>query len=614
MARAYSPFGGVNMKRHELDVLRSVLIEGGKRLQIDPSRSLKTIEERYEHEGKSFLSISLPAMHDDFIEALVAGRWLGSRLFGVKKGGPVFLRELLQLVFNFGAAGSHVKEGKTAVNAVVVIRQILLLYKKQKALPSAKRIEKAVDSFFDTERELRCRRKSIRNAWKREHERVNLILFGDLYSDVSEDIESHAYLFKHGPGSVAERSYGVRKYSVSRETWTKRLDKVLPYDVACFANHRHMMDSISTQQPLSPSDEHAMRVILVPKTQKTPRIIAADQTVNQFVQQGLHLSLLNRVKKDRVLRSSIDWTDQERQRKLALQGSIDGSVATLDLSEASDRVSVSLVASMLQHHRTLRDAVFACRTTKANFSGRTIFLEKFAPMGSALCFPFETMAFTVIVVESVLRAWGLPVTRRNVHRAIARVSLYGDDIIVPTETAIAVIEGLETFGLKVNARKSFWTGEFRESCGGDYFRGVDVTPVYLRYSLLDSNDPKSLAATISSQNQFFDKGWFDVSDYLTGLHKRLQKISVTRRESYRGFMFKGFEDKPLKYDKHLQCASFLAAEFTFRKRKLSDPDGWDQLMDWMISSERSLIPSSSSQTLERRPDIHHIRFIPTPAY
>jgi hypothetical protein len=602
------------MKRHELDLLESVFIEGGKRLQIDPSRSLKTIRARYDHEGRSFLTISLPTMHDDFIEAISAGRWLGSRLFGVKKGSPVFMREFLQLVFNFGAAGSYLKEGRTANEAVLVIRQCLLLFKKMKALPSDSRSRAAVESFFETERELRRGRQSIRNAWSERHDRINLILFGDLYSGVESDIRTGAYLFKHGPGSVAEKAYGVRKYSVIQNLWTSRLDKALPYDEVCFANHRHMMDVITTQQPLSPSNELAMRVILVPKTQKTPRIIAADQTANQFVQQGIHLAILERVKADKFLRPSIDWTDQERQRSLARRGSIDGSVATLDLSEASDRVHVSLVANMLRRHRLLRDVVFACRTTRADFSGRTIFLEKFAPMGSALCFPFETMTFTVIAIESVLRARSLPVTKRNVMNALRSVSLYGDDIIVPTATAVSVVGGLESFGLKVNIRKSFWTGEFRESCGGDYFRGLDVTPVYLRYSLLDGNDPKSLAATISSQNQFFDKSWFETADYLTKLHKKLSKVSTTRRESYRGFMFRGFQDENFRHDANLQCAVFTVAEFSLRTRKCANPDGWNLLMDWMVSAERSQLASLRSVPLDRRPDIHHIRLLPTPAY
>lgn len=602
------------MKRHELDILRTVFIEGGKRLQIDPSRSLKVIETRYGHEGKSFLSISLPAMHDDFMEAVDAGQWLGSRLFGVKKGSPVFMREFLQLVFNFGATGCYLKSGETASQAVLVIRQCLLLFKKQKALPSESRKARAVDSFFETERELRTRRQSILNAWSTSHDRINLILFADVFSHVEDDIRTGAYFFKHGPGSVAEKAYGIRKYSVVQESWTKRLDKVLPYDEVCFANHRHLVDSITTSQPLSPKDERAMRVILVPKTQKTPRIIAADQTANQFVQQGIHLSLIQHIKNSDTLRPSIDWTDQERQRRLARRGSIDGSFATLDLSEASDRVHVSLVSRMLRRHSLLRDTVFACRTTRADFSGKTIFLEKFAPMGSALCFPFETMIFTVIVIEAVLRARSQPVTTRNVHRALRAVSLYGDDIIVPTATAITVAASLEAFGLKINNRKSFWTGEFRESCGGDYFRGLDVTPVYLRYNILDSDDPKSLAATISSQNQFFDKCWFDVSNYLTVLHKKLTRLSTTRRESHRGFMFRGFTDENFKHDVNLQCSVFTVAEFSLRTRKSVNPDGWNSLMDWMISAERSLVPSLTSAPLDRRPDIHHIRFIPTPAY
>jgi hypothetical protein len=60
------------------------------------------------------------------------------------------------------------------------------------------------------------------------------------------------------------------------------------------------------------------------------------------------------------------------------------------------------------------------------------------------------------------------------------VSVYGDDIIVPTSSVEEVINLLNDCGFELNLSKSYFTGYFRESCGADSVCGVDVTPVYLR--------------------------------------------------------------------------------------------------------------------------------------
>ena len=57
--------------------------------------------------------------------------------------------------------------------------------------------------------------------------------------------------------------------------------------------------------------------------------------------------------------------------------------------------------------------------------------------------------------------------------------MYGDDIIVPSNASADAVAVLRAFGFTPNARKTFTTGSFRESCGGDYFMGYDVRSVYI---------------------------------------------------------------------------------------------------------------------------------------
>jgi len=170
---------------------------------------------------------------------------------------------------------------------------------------------------------------------------------------------------------------------------------------------------------------------------------------------------------------------------MAREGSHTGSLATLDLKEASDRVSNQLVRRMLENHPWLRAGVDSCRSRRAVVefpSGRSesIRLGKFASMGSALTFPVEALVFATCAILGIERALGRQLTKKDVHRLRGQVRVYGDDIIVPVEYVHSVNEVLETFGFRVNFGKSYWTGKFRESCGGDYYDGHDVTIVRVR--------------------------------------------------------------------------------------------------------------------------------------
>jgi hypothetical protein len=107
--------------------------------------------------------------------------------------------------------------------------------------------------------------------------------------------------------------------------------------------------------------------------------------------------------------------------------------------------------------------------------------------------------------------------------------VYGDDIIVPTEMATSTMVTLETFGLRVNHSKSYCTGFFRESCGGDYYKGVDITPVYCRQWDFTGKlvQPNGLAAYVSMSNQFYMKGLWNVAQYIRNWvdHSRFGPLS-----------------------------------------------------------------------------------------
>lgn len=93
----------------------------------------------------------------------------------------------------------------------------------------------------------------------------------------------------------------------------------------------------------------------------------------------------------------------------------------------------------------------------------------FSSMGNGFTFELESLLFYVLARATAY------------FRGIAGViSVYGDDIIVPTEMAEDLVWVLKFFGFQTNPEKSFWNGSFRESCGGHYDNGVDITPFYIR--------------------------------------------------------------------------------------------------------------------------------------
>lgn len=80
-------------------------------------------------------------------------------------------------------------------------------------------------------------------------------------------------------------------------------------------------------------------------------------------------------------------------------------------------------------------------------------LSKISPMGNG--FTFELMS---LILASVCRVLD------------GDSSVFGDDIIIATDQAERLKELLTEVGLQVNNDKSFTSGPFRESCGGNYHK------------------------------------------------------------------------------------------------------------------------------------------------
>jgi len=349
--------------------------------------------------------------------------------------------------------------------------------------------------------------------------------FGDLYPLLEP---------RHGPGATQERIKGNAKFRWKR--WHSRLEEHFPFTEFGIASIRNLGEEncpLSKVKFIEPGSEKPVRVIFVPKTLKTPRVIAIEPVCMQYIQQSLLQALVPLIERGTYTGGRVNFTRQSINRDLALSSSKDGRYATVDLSEASDRVALELVDRMLTSVPTLKEMVMACRSSSAKLpSGRIVQLTKFASMGSALCFPMEALAFFSAIVTIRIRAAKCAINSRTVRKYSKGVHVYGDDIIIPTDETPGICDHLKLFGLKVNASKTFWTGKFRESCGVDAFDGVDVTPVYCRrLRPADSKSSSEVVSWVEMANLFYKKGFWHTARSIRKVVEETLQIELPHREA-----------------------------------------------------------------------------------
>lgn len=207
----------------------------------------------------------------------------------------------------------------------------------------------------------------------------------------------------------------------------------------------------------------------VPKNAKISRTICTEPLLNMFLQQGIGSYI-----SDRLRTVGIDIRQQQFvNRALARQGSEDGSLATIDLTSASDTISVSLCDWLLPG--VLNAWLHCARSPATRVNGEWLDLYMISSMGNAFTFPLQTMIFSALVYGAY-KVQSLPFVSTNGKRTW---SVFGDDIIVDSRANSFVLHLLRTCGFFPNVDKSFSEGPFRESCGADYFNGANVRGVYI---------------------------------------------------------------------------------------------------------------------------------------
>lgn len=265
----------------------------------------------------------------------------------------------------------------------------------------------------------------------------------------------------HGPGAVSTGEKPHQKWRFRR--WYNGLSAIKNAYSLFYANDNHLI-----LEPHSFNTERygVTKVIAVPKDMRTTRIISAEPLELQYVQQAYCRVMMRRLANNS--RGMIQFEDQ----KLNQLHSRLLSNATLDMSAASDTISRIIVKQLLPPD--WYSALHACRSTFSKVGDRLVPLRCFSPMGSAVCFPLESVIFYAVCYCALRRA-GCKASEIS-----SSLRIYGDDIIVPVQYAEYVIEYLSECGFLPNRKKCSYKGLFRESCGAEWYDAFCVRPIRFR--------------------------------------------------------------------------------------------------------------------------------------
>jgi hypothetical protein len=215
-----------------------------------------------------------------------------------------------------------------------------------------------------------------------------------------------------------------------------------------------------------PTFQIGNEIITVPKDASTNRVIAKEPGINLWFQ----LSIGKMIKR-RLLRAGIDLTDQTINSHFALIGSQTGDYATVDYSSASDSIASKMIEEVLPPQWF--SVMDLCRTRYGTLKGQQRRWEKFSSMGNGFTFPLQSLVFFALAKSCV----------EYLHIDDLTVSVYGDDVIIPTSAFKLFSEASAFFGFRINEKKSHFCSTFRESCGAHFASGRDVKPFFLKEEL-----------------------------------------------------------------------------------------------------------------------------------
>jgi len=344
------------------------------------------------------------------------------------------------------------------------LRQVLVFCYKAEFEPSDEQIRAATEQFVSTDELIDVWDQYFVQASQTPMFRVARQLVGKVIYRINWlDI-----IPSHGPGAVFPSCAPCDKSKFN--VIYPKLNELYPFDqYFCGLPSFWWEVMVANDCDIVVGDRLVSSLTAVPKDSRGPRMICVHPKEAIWIQQGQRRLLEQAIHRSPITSKFINFDDQTINGKLALESSRTKEYCTLDLKEASDRISVALVRYLFGDAYRFFDATRADDVVLPD--GRVHRLRKFAPMGNCLTFPVQSLVFCALVRAGILCHYGIN---------CSDVYVFGDDIIYPSKYHDGALNGLTRAGLVPNMGKTFRHGSFRESCGVDAFNGVDITPLRMK--------------------------------------------------------------------------------------------------------------------------------------
>lgn len=430
------------------------------------------------NEGPKFLTVTLPALWKVVLTGLETG-YLDMSMctaFTRKKKLPyVMYRFFCQIFDQRGNLRSN-----PSAEALLVVRQVCEYYYKCSFTFDATQLSAAEEKYVSSEAKMadeegiddefvdRCRRNFLTH-----YRPISTSTVLDVLAGARPRFGPGSFVRPETPnGASAKTAPGDFKLSRGTSVGTCR------HDQTPFSGYFRAYPSAKHEKIVPVHEGKTSEVLFVPKDGRGPRTISREPLYLLKMQMAF-LDWISPLL-ERVTRQRINFADQSINRELARKGSIDRSLATADLKEASDSINYRVARTIYGDCPAMYYFLTKVRSTHTRLpSGNTIRLRKLSGMGSGLTFPLLALTIHIAISTAIENTTSL-----TYGQASSLVYVYGDDLIVPREYFYLVEKTLKRVGLKLNADKSFSKGFFRESCGGDYLHGKEVVPVRFKCTSL----------------------------------------------------------------------------------------------------------------------------------
>jgi len=207
----------------------------------------------------------------------------------------------------------------------------------------------------------------------------------------------------------------------------------------------------------------------VPKNNSKDRSICLEPLCNMLVQRAIGIGI-RRCLKDNLGIDLDNLADVHRHRIS------DPKVATIDLSDCSDTISLDLVKYLFPRH--IFNLICDSRSDMTlGPSDDYYIVNKVSSMGNGFTFDLMSLILTALT---------------RVHDPAATV--FGDDIVCQNQVATAVCSDLALAGFRVNVEKTRINSSYRESCGAHY---TDSEGYLTIFDLKWINSPHDLVVALN---------------------------------------------------------------------------------------------------------------------